>query len=59
MRTPGADFQLALGFLFAEDVIAGLADVGSIYHCGRTDAPFGPLIAARIVGRRYSSTRND
>ncbi len=39
MRTPGADPQLALGFLFAEEIIAGLADVGSVYHCGRTDAP--------------------
>ncbi|MET0340810.1 MAG: formate dehydrogenase accessory sulfurtransferase FdhD [Polyangiales bacterium] len=38
MRTPGADHHLALGFLFAEEVITSLADVGSVYHCGRTDA---------------------
>src|SRR4051812_45704077 len=38
MRTPGADSQLALGFLFAEEIITSLADVGSLYHCGRTDA---------------------
>lgn len=35
MRTPGEDHDLALGFLFAEGVIAGTADVGTIAHCGR------------------------
>jgi FdhD protein len=36
MRTPGADFELAVGFLFAEGVIAGGADVRRITYC--TDA---------------------
>ncbi len=35
MRTPGADPDLALGFLLAEGIIAGAEDVGSIFHCGR------------------------
>lgn len=34
MRTPGADFELAAGFLFAEDLIAGAEDILSI---GRPD----------------------
>jgi FdhD protein len=33
MRTPGADLDLVLGFLFAEGVIQSAADVISIRHC--------------------------
>jgi FdhD protein len=39
MRTPGNDRELVLGFLWAEGVIASLADVGAIAHCGRTGDP--------------------
>ena len=33
MRTPGADRELAAGFLLAERVIAGADDLGTIAHC--------------------------
>ena len=33
MRTPGADRELAAGFLLAERVIAGADDLGNIAHC--------------------------
>ncbi len=35
MRTPGDDLDLAVGFLFAEGLIHGAADLGSVAHCGR------------------------
>lgn len=34
MRTPGNDFELAIGFLLGEGVIAGGRDVTGIDHCG-------------------------
>jgi FdhD protein len=33
MRTPGADRDLAAGFLLAEDVIRGADEIGAIEHC--------------------------
>lgn len=33
MRTPGADRELAVGFLLSERVIAGAEDLGTIRHC--------------------------
>jgi FdhD protein len=33
MRTPGADFELAVGFLYGEGVIAGAGDVRTVAYC--------------------------
>ena len=39
MRTPGHDHELVLGLLLAEGIIASVADIGSISHCGRLGDP--------------------
>src|SRR5579864_3022243 len=51
MRTPGADRELAAGFLMAEGVIAGADDLGTIAHC-RDPEPDGarpPVSRANVV----------
>lgn len=37
MRTPGADFELAAGFLYAEGIIRGIDDVRRIVYCTDRD----------------------
>jgi FdhD protein len=69
MRTPGADADLALGFLFAEGMIGGARDVGSVAHCGHPgEEGWGNVIDVRsagghridpervLEGRRWSTT---
>jgi FdhD protein len=37
MRTPGNDFELAVGFLYAESVLAGKQDLFAVRYCQPTD----------------------
>jgi FdhD protein len=64
MRTPGADTELALGFLFAEGVLRGVDDVGQVVHCGPADeARYGnaidltPAPGAHVVLKRVDAAR--
>jgi len=59
MRTPGADVDLALGFLFAEGILSGAADVSTLAPCGRPgDEGYGNVIDVRsAAGMRLDPER--
>jgi FdhD protein len=50
MRTPGADIELAAGFLFSERVISSADDLGTIAHCrDRSANDDSQVLAENIV----------
>lgn len=61
MRTPGDDFDLAVGFLFTESLIRGGADVESVRHWGspnrvRVELVTGARVDASKLERHFYTT---
>jgi FdhD protein len=54
MRTPGADPELALGFLFAEGLIGAMDDVA---HVGEATSPGGDLVTVTLRRRAEAGLR--
>jgi len=57
MRTPGADRDLAAGFLLAEDVIRGADEIGAIEYC-RASASSVPSAAREVTDEGRDNTLN-
>jgi FdhD protein len=59
MRTPGADRELAAGFLLAERIIGRSDDLGLIRHCTDADGANAPnVLNVMLAGDRASQLRD-
>ena len=52
MRTPGNDFELVAGFLFAEGVISSASDVNELTYCRGDEAQEYNIVEARLASGR-------
>jgi FdhD protein len=59
MRTPGADRELAAGFLLAERIIAGPDDLGVIRHCTGADGQDAPNVIDVTLGEEAARRAAD
>jgi len=58
MRTPGADRELAAGFLLAERLIDGPEDIGTIQHCTDPAAAAGNVVNVTLAGDAVTRVRD-
>jgi FdhD protein len=58
MRTPGADRELAAGFLLAERIIDGPDDLGTIQHCTDPEAAAGNVLNVTLAGDAIARARD-
>jgi FdhD protein len=53
MRTPGADFELAAGFLFSEGLIGGADEISSIRYCTEGEQQYNVVSVVLAPGTRF------
>jgi FdhD protein len=53
MRTPGADFELAAGFLFSEGLIGGADAISSIRYCTEGEQQYNVVSVVLAPGTRF------
>lgn len=53
MRTPGADFELAAGFLFSEGLLESAAEVASVSYCTEGEQTYNVVNVALVPGAPF------